>query len=173
MPQSVTTRPVTSSDLERVSALHATVFGPGRYVRSAYRVREGKGQVSRFCRLAELNGKLVATLRLTYIAIGGADGAVLLGPLAVHPDFAGQGYGRGLVSEALDDMKKAGVKLVVLVGDEPYYGRFGFKLVAPGQIAFPGPVNPHRILSVELEPGALGLYRGLMVALPPGASGKS
>lgn len=173
MSQSVTTRPVTSADLERISALHATVFGPGRYARSAYRVREGKSRMSRFCRLAETKGKLVATLRLTEIAIGGARGAALLGPLAVHPDFAGQGFGRRLVSEALEDMKKAGVKLVVLVGDEPYYGRFGFKPVPPGQVIFPGPVNPQRILGVELEPGTLGLYRGLVTAAPPGASGKS
>ena len=166
MSQNVTTRLVTAADLPRIAALHGRVFGPGRFVRSAYRVREGKGLISRFCRVAMLGGKPVATLRITDIAVGGTQGAALLGPLAVDPDFAGQGYGRRLVSEALDEMKHAGVKLVVLVGDEPYYGRFGFAPVAPGHILLPGPVNPQRILAVELEAGALQSFRGLVVAEP-------
>ena len=166
MSQNVTTRRVTAADLPAIATLHSRVFGPGRFVRSAYRVREGKGLISRFCRVAERGGKLVATVRITDIAIGGARGAALLGPLAVDPDVAGQGYGRRLVAEALDEMKHAGVKLVVLVGDEPYYGRFGFEPVAPGQMIFPGPVNPQRILAVELEAGALQFFRGLIVAEP-------
>ena len=163
MSATVATRPVKSADLRRIADLHARVFGPGRFVRSAYRVREGNGLMSRYCRVAERDGQIVAALRITDVSIGGTHGAALLGPLAVDPDFAGQGHGRRLVSEALDEMKNAGIKLVVLVGDEPYYGRFGFKPVPPGQIVFPGPVNPQRILAVELVPGALGLYRGLVV----------
>jgi len=70
------------------------------------------------------------------------------------------------VSEALDALKAAGFSLVVLVGDEPYYGRFGFKPVPFKSIAFPGPVNPARILAVELVAGALPRYRGLVAAAP-------
>ena len=96
-----------------------------------------------------------------------------MGPLAVDPEFRGCGFGSKLIRESLDEMKRAGVKLVVLVGDEPYYGRFGFKPVPNGQIAFPGPVDPNRILSLELSAGALEGYRGLIAAVtPPGASGK-
>ena len=101
---------------------------------------------------------------MTDVAIGGKGGASLLGPLVVDPEFAGQGYGRALVSEALEAARARGVRLVVLVGDEPYYGRFGFKAVPPGQIALPGPVDPRRLLAAELEPGALPRYRGMMKA---------
>ena len=173
MSPNVATRSVTIKDTAAIAALHGHVFGPGRFTRSAYRVREGKGLSSRFCRLAELGGKLVAALRLTDITVGGASGAVLLGPLAVDPEFRGCGFGSKLIRESLDDMKRSGIKLVVLVGDEPYYGRFGFKPVPNGQIAFPGPVDPKRILSLELSTGALESYRGLIAAvMPPGASGK-
>lgn len=160
MTQSPITRPVAPADMPAISKLHAHVFGPGRFVRSAYRVREGKELVSKYCRVADLNGRLIATLRLTEVLIGGTPGAALLGPLTVDPDFAGQGYGRKLVSEALENMEKGGIKLVVLVGDEPYYGRMGFKPVPLGQIIFSAPVNPVRILAVELETGALAAYRG-------------
>ncbi len=164
MSQDVLTRSVTPADLPAISRLHAHVFGPGRFVRSAYRVREGKGLHSKYCRVAELNGRLIATLRITDVIIGGTKNAALLGPLTVDPEFAGQGYGRKLVSEALEHMKKSGLRIVVLVGDEPYYGRLGFKPVPREQITFPAPVNPARILAVELEPGALANYRGQITA---------
>ena len=169
---SVTTRVASNSDLAAIAALHATVFGPGRFARSAYRVREGKGLMSRYCRVAEKGGELIASLRLTEAAIAGTQGAALLGPLAVHPNYTGQGFGRKLVAEAIDEMKAAGIKLVVLVGDEPYYGRFGFKRAPAGQIVFPVPVNPHRILVLELQEGALQAYRGAISATaPPGLDG--
>jgi predicted N-acetyltransferase YhbS len=164
MSTSVITRTAATHDLDAIFALHARVFGPGRFTRSAYRVREGKGHMSRYCRVADLNGRLIASLRLTEAMIGGVSGAALLGPLAVDPDFHGQGYGRQLVAEAMGVMKSEGVKLVVLVGDEPYYGRFGFKPVALGSIVFPGPVNPARILAAELAPGALANFHGVVAA---------
>lgn len=167
MHTSVTTRHVTLADIPAISRLHQTVFGPGRFVRSAYRVREGKGYLSRFCRLAQAGERIIAALRLTPVCIGADGGAVLLGPIAVDPAFAGKGFGRRLISEALDEMRAAGVSLVILVGDEPYYGRFGFKPVAIGQITFPGPVNPARILACELSKGALARYRGLIATEGP------
>ncbi len=164
MTLTVITRSVAPADLPAISKLHAHVFGPGRFVRSAYRVREGKGFYSKYCRVAEMGGSLIATLRLTEIAIGGTKGAALLGPLTVDPEFAGQGYGRKLVAEALQHMKTSGVKIVVLVGDESYYGRLGFEPVPIGQISFPAPVNPVRILAAELSPGARANYRGQISA---------
>ena len=166
MSTSVITRAATQQDLTAIIALQANVFGPGRFARSAYRVREGKGLMSRFCRVADRNGRLIASVRITEVSIGGTAGAALLGPVAVDPEFRDQGYGRKLVAECLEDMKRAGLALVVLVGDEPYYGRFGFKPGVPGSIVFPGPVNPARILAVELADGALARYRGLITAAP-------
>jgi predicted N-acetyltransferase YhbS len=101
---------------------------------------------------------------MSEISIGGKPGALLLGPLVVAPEYTDQGYGRALVTEALAAARAAGLVLVVLVGDEPYYGRFGFKPVAPGTITFPGPVNPKRILALELADGALARFSGLISA---------
>jgi len=161
MSPQATSRHATPADLPAISELHARVFGPGRFARSAYRVREGTPGVSPFCRLALIGSEIIAALRLTPVTIGGKGGALLLGPLAVAPAFAGQGYGKRLVAEALEDARGHGVRLVVLVGDEPYYGRFGFKRVPPGRIVLPGPADPARILAAELQPGALGEYAGL------------
>ncbi len=111
---------------------------------------------------------------MTDVTIGGTPGAALLGPLAVEPEYRGQGYGRQLVAEAMEDAKAAGVKLVVLVGDVPYYGRFGFAPVPMGQIVLPGPANPARILAAELIEGALQNYRGVVAAeTDAGSGGKS
>ncbi len=174
MSKPVTTRHAVAADLPAISALHQLVFGPGRFARSAYRVREGTGKVSRLCRVAERASGLVAALRMTEVAIGGVEGAVLLGPLAVNPEYRGQGYGRQLVAEALAEAKALGLSLVVLVGDVPYYGRFGFAPVPPGQIALPGPVNPARLLAVELQNGALKRYCGAVTAaVADGKGGKS
>lgn len=160
----VISRPLIAADLPAVADLHARVFGPGRFARSAYRVREGTEPVTRFCRGAFEGRALIAALRMTEVAIGGTDGALLLGPLAVDTAYAGQGYGRALITDVLDAARAAGKRLVVLVGDEPYYARFGFKRVPPGQILFPGPVNPQRILAAELSDGALAAYRGVVTA---------
>lgn len=167
MLSKIVNRPVAPDDVPLISALHDRVFGPGRFARTAYRVRERMGSaadVSRFCRLAIAGEQLIAALRMSEIAIGGKPGAVLLGPLVVAPEYAGQGYGRALVKEAMDAVRAAGLKIVVLVGDEPYYGRFGFAPVTPGAITFPGPVNPARILAAELEEGALADYAGVISA---------
>ena len=165
MTHHVSTRLVTPGDIGRISALHARVFGPGRFARTAYRVREGKGPMSPFCRLAVDGDRLVASLRFTEISIGGRDGALLLGPLAVDPDYAGKGYGRRMIAEGIADATRRGRRLIVLVGDLPYYGRFGFKPVPPGRIVFPGPVDPARILALELAEGATADYAGPIAAV--------
>jgi predicted N-acetyltransferase YhbS len=159
-------RKAQPQDIADISRLHGRVFGPGRFARSAYRVREGKGHLSRYCLVAELRGELVASLRITEIIIGGRAGAALLGPVAVDPEHRGHGLGTKLMTEALAAARAGGTALVVLVGDDPYYGRFGFKAVPAGQIVFPGPVNPARILACELKDGAVTEYRGTIVAIP-------
>ncbi len=113
MSPNVTNRALTEADFPTVSLLHAKVFGPGRFTRTAYRVREGAAPISPFCRVALLGDRLIAAVRFTPITIGGANGGLLLGPLAVDPDFAGQGFGKRLIAEALEAAKAADVKLVV------------------------------------------------------------
>lgn len=165
MSPQFTSRPVTPDDLSAIEALHAKVFGPGRFTRTAYRVREGTPPISRYCRALTHGDRLIAAVRMTPIRIGVTGGALLLGPLAVDPDFANQGFGRRLISEALAAAKADGVGLVLLVGDEPYYGRLGFHPVPVGQIRFPGPVDPLRLLAAELTPGALAGMHGLVVGI--------
>lgn len=165
MSPQISTRQATAEDLPAISRLHARVFGPGRFARTAYRVREGTPDVSAFCRVAYLGGQIIAALRFTPITIGDKPGALLLGPLAVTPELSGQGFGKRLIAEALDQAKTAGMRLVVLVGDAPYYARFGFKPVPAGQIVLPGPADPARILAAELCEGALADYVGLVRAV--------
>ena len=165
MASDIAIRHVLPEDLAQISALHARVFGPGRFTRTAYRIREGTPAISPYCRKALCDGRLIAAIRMTAVAIGGAPGALLLGPLAVEPELAGKGYGRRLIAEALAGSKDGGNHLVVLVGDEPYYGRFGFTRVPFGHIRLPGPVDPARLLAAELVPGALLQYRGLMTGV--------
>ena len=162
--RSILVRPAGPQDSADIDALHARAFGPGRFARTAYRLREGTAELSPFCRVCRIDGQLAAAVRFTPILIGGKGGALLLGPLAVHPDFANQGHGRGLVANALEAARSAGIALVVLVGDEPYYARLGFKRVPHGQIVLPGPVDPDRLLAAELAPGAFGTFGGLMTA---------
>jgi predicted N-acetyltransferase YhbS len=154
-------RPVRPEDRAAIASLHARAMGPGRFARTAYRVRErAEDGISPFCRVSVIGDRLVAAVRFTEVRIGGKDGALLLGPLAVEPELANRGYGRALAASALQDARAAGVALVALVGDEPYYGRLGFRRIPRGQIVLPGPVDPDRLLAVELRPGALGDYSG-------------
>lgn len=153
-------RPVNEADLAAIEALHDRVFGPGALTRAAYRVREGQPAFTPYCRVLFGDDVLVSALRFTAIQIGGATGAVMLGPLAVASEFANQGHGRLLVAEGLDAARRAGVALVVLVGDAPYYARFGFVQAPRGQILMPGPVDPARLLIAELAAGAAVRYQG-------------
>jgi predicted N-acetyltransferase YhbS len=143
------------SDAQALSELSAKAFGPGRFARTAYRVREGIPPVAPLCLTGWRDGQLVAGIRFTAVRIGAASDALLLGPLVVDPTHAGKGYGRALVEQGLALARAQGFALVLLVGDMPYYGRFGFAPVRPGQIALPGPVDPARLLALELKPGAL------------------
>jgi predicted N-acetyltransferase YhbS len=161
------TRAVTAADAARVGGLHARVFGPGRFARTAYRVREGTPFHSRYCRLAMIGDRLVAALRLTPVCVGGRPGALLLGPLAVDPEFANLGHGRRLIRESLDMAASDGRSLVVLVGDTAYYGRLGFApVLPPGRIRLPGPADPARILARDLVPGAGAAASGLVTREP-------
>lgn len=151
--------PETPDDADAIQHLNDRVFGPGRYARSAYRVREAADPDPGLCFVARVGTLLVGANAMTPIDIGGAP-ALLLGPLIVEPVFRSQGIGEALVTRSLEAAREAGWKLIILVGDEPYYGRMGFKPVPPGRITLPGPVDPARLLYCELEDGALEAAKG-------------
>ena len=151
--------PATDDDSEPVERLNERVFGPGRFARAAYRIRETTPADPALSFVARVGTLLVGASAMTPIVIGGAP-ALLLGPLIVEPVFRSQGIGEALVKRSLEAAKTAGWKLVVLVGDEPYYARMGFKQAPEGQISLPGPVDPARLLYCELEPGALAAAKG-------------
>ncbi|ODS01467.1 hypothetical protein AUC69_06740 [Methyloceanibacter superfactus] len=144
----------TADAAPALSQLSAQAFGPGRFARTAYRVREGVPPVPAL----SLTGWLdlsVGGIASPPSASGPRRAAALLGPLVVDPEVKGKGYGKALVSEGLARARDEGFGLVLLVGDMPYYGRFGFTPVPPGKFTLPGPVDPARLLAVELRPGAI------------------
>ena len=142
--------------------MHALRFGPGRFVRTAYRVREGTPDVSPFCRTARSGGRLLAAIRYTAVRTGERGNALMLGPLAVVPEFAYAGIGVRLIRESLAEAQRSGIGFVVLVGDMSYYGRFGFNVMPPGQLVWPGPVDPGRSLGLELIEGDAAGRTGLI-----------
>ncbi|XSG81334.1 MAG: GNAT family N-acetyltransferase [Methyloligella sp. ZOD6] len=154
------------ADGAALSKLSAVAFGPGRFTRTAYRIREGIPPVAALCLTGRLDERLIAGIRFTAITIGGKNGALLLGPLVVDPAYNGQGHGRALMQAGLAKARAAGYRLVILVGDLPYYGRFGFQQVPVGQIVLPGPVDAHRLLACELVDGALATASGLVLGEP-------
>ena len=168
MTLEITVEQLTAADLPEVLALHARAFGPGRFARTAYRIREGApqltSQISRFCLIGRVAGELVASIRFTPVTIGGKPGALLLGPLAVEARYAGLGYGKRLIADGIASARAAGVELIVLVGDEPYYAHAGFTRAKPGRIVLPGPVDPARLLLAELQPGATERFSGVVEA---------
>jgi len=144
-----------------IEAINAEAFGPGRFARAAYRIREGGPHERQLSFVAVYAATVVASVRLTRAAAG-AGRALLLGPLAVRPAYKNIGIGRQLVTIALEAAEKAGAPAVILVGDEPYYGPLGFKRVPRGQLALPRPVDPDRVLAVEFRPQALALLTGVL-----------
>lgn len=157
-----TVRRERMNDTAAVSRLSAQAFGPGRFARSAYRVREAqKGSSPGELDLCAWCGEVLAgSLHFSSVQIGGTPGALLLGPLAISPEFAGRGCGGILIAEGLQLAKAAGHRLVVLVGDHSFYGKFGFEISRPGRLTLPAPVDPARILVLELAPDVLGDYQG-------------
>lgn len=163
-PLTLHIRDEDASDAPALSALSAEAFGPGRFARTAYRIREGVPPVASLSLAGALDGTLVGGIRFTAVSIGAESKALLLGPLVVHPAHSGKGYGTALIGEGLKRAAAQGFRLLLLVGDMPYYGRFGFVPVPRGQITLPGPVDPARLLALELQPGALAGAVGLVQA---------
>jgi len=150
---SLTIRAETADDAEAIERLHERTFGPGRYAKTAYRLRESGPHALALSFTARVGTLLVGSVRLTPVRIGETP-ALLLGPLTVEPPFRDRGIGFTLIERALAEARTQGHRLALLVGDEPYYGRAGFKPVPKGRAAMPGPVDPERLLVAELVAGA-------------------
>lgn len=149
-------------DLPLLENLAERAFGPGRYARTAHRVREEAGSpVAELSLCATSNGKFIGSVRFYALSIDGNEGALMLGPLMVEPEWAGKGAGSALIKAGLEAAGQSGYRLVILVGDLSYFERFGFKRVPPGQIRLNGPVDRARLLAVELDEGALESFKGL------------
>ncbi len=147
-------RPERPEDGPAIEDLLDVCFGPGRYAKTAYRLRENVAPVAGLSHVAEENGALLGTVRYWPVLIGGAP-SIMLGPIAVLPAHRGRGMAIGLMERTLALAAEMGFASVVLVGDEPYYSRVGFARPPAGRMTMPGPVDYSRLLWRELAPGGL------------------
>lgn len=146
--------PETPKDTDEVEYLYDLAFAPGRTALSSYRLRDGIPPLDDLsCVARDDYDVLAGAIRYWPVRVGAAgEPALLLGPVAVHPTRQGEGLGALLIAQSLDLAQAHGWKRVLLVGDAPYYGRFGFRKVP---VLFPPPTNPDRVLGRELVPGGL------------------
>ena len=173
--QDMVIRPERAEDQKDIVHLHEEAFGPGRFARTAYRLREGVQPVRSLSLVAidqeemgrgdRSEGRLVGSIRFTAVSIGGSRGALLLGPLAVYVDYSGHRCGLRLMKQGLELARKEKFQMVLLVGDLAYYQKVGFTRIPPGQIEMPGPVDQNRLLALELQEGSLSDYKGKLSAL--------
>jgi predicted N-acetyltransferase YhbS len=141
----------TPSDWWEVEALYDLCFAPGREALSSYRLRDGVPPVADLCLLLRDDSGVAAAIRYWPVLVGGQP-VLLLGPIAVHPTHQGEGLGGWLMRDSLARAADAGWGRVLLVGDEPYYRRFGFTRM--NGVTMPPPTNPARVLGLELQQGA-------------------
>lgn len=142
----------TADDWWEVEALYDLCFAPGREALSSYRLRDGVGRVGPLCLIARDPDLILAgAIRYWPVAVGAGTG-LLLGPIAVHPTRQGEGLGGQLMQQSLGAARALGWDRVILVGDAPYYGRFGFQKLP--DVTMPPPTNPDRVLGLALRPNA-------------------
>ncbi|WP_298298573.1 GNAT family N-acetyltransferase [uncultured Litoreibacter sp.] len=153
-------RQETADDWWEVEALYDLSFAPGREALSSYRLRDDVAPVAGLCIVArDPDGILGGVIRYWPVSIGGHN-ALLLGPIAVHPTRQGEGLGGALMRDSLIRAGDAGWARVLLVGDAPYYGKFGFSKL--DHVHMPPPTNPDRVLGLPLQPGAWDGVAGLV-----------
>lgn len=157
------------SDWWEVEALYDTCFAPGREALSSYRLRDGVPPVAELCICArDVDGILAAAIRYWPVMVDRAD-CLLLGPIAVHPTRQGEGLGGLLIRDSLQRATALGWARVILVGDAPYYGRFGFEKLA--HVRMPPPTNPERVLGRALQPKAWAGISGPVRKFDPKRAG--
>jgi predicted N-acetyltransferase YhbS len=161
--------PESADDTQDIEALLDLAFGPGRYGKAVYRLREGVAPISELCTVIREEGMLKGSLRFWPVVIGDARvPALLLGPVAVAPADRGKGYARELIWDGLDRARRLGYGIVLLVGDEPYYVKFGFTRALTMALSLAGPVDLNRFLGLELYSRALLGVSGTLQRANPG-----
>ena len=160
----VTLRQERLADVEARELLLDEAFGEARWQKTSERLREGRLPADGLSFIAAERKRVVGTARLWHVTLASGHGALLLGPVAVAADCRGRGIGGALVRRAIEAARKFGHRAVMLVGDAPYYGRFGFTSAKTAALRLPGPFERHRLLALELIPGALDGARGLVAA---------
>lgn len=145
----------TPADEAGIKTLHEMAFGPGRFARTAFRIRETAAMADDLCFVAHSSqtNKIVGSVILSHITIGNTP-SLLLGPLTVAPEYKNKGAGKLLMRQVVESARSAGYESIILVGDEPYYGPFGFRQIPHGQVKLPGPVDPARLLACVLQDAA-------------------
>ena len=157
-------RTETAADIAARERLLDRAFGKTRRRKTSERIREGRLSAEGLAFTAvDAKGKLVGTIRLWDVVAGSAGQALLLGPLAVDCKQQGKGIGAALMRHAMAEAKMLGHAAIILVGDAPYYARFGFTGSLVADLHLPGPVDRARFLGIELIPGALDGADGLVV----------
>ncbi|WP_454632466.1 GNAT family N-acetyltransferase [Bradyrhizobium cenepequi] len=151
------------SDVEAREMLLDACFGENRHQRTCQRLRDGRAPAEGLALSAVADGRLVGTLRLWHVSAGGRP-ALMLGPLAVDSACRGLGVGAALTVRALELAVLRGHGAVILLGDAPYYARFGFSPEKMGELALPGPFERDRLLGLELREGALDGACGMITA---------
>jgi predicted N-acetyltransferase YhbS len=152
------------TDVAARETLLDEAYGAARFTKTSERLREGRLAADGLSLVATHNGRLVGTVRLWNIAAGRGRAALLLGPLAVHPEHRNRGIGSALMRRAIARARLAGHGAIVLVGDAAYYGRFGFSAAATGALWMPGQFDRDRLLALELKSGALAGALGMIGA---------
>jgi predicted N-acetyltransferase YhbS len=158
-----------ASDVLAREALLDACFGENRHTRTCQRLRDGRAPAEGLALSALAQGRLVGTLRLWHVSAGGVP-ALVLGPLAVDPSCRGLGVGAALMNRALTAAKARGHGAVVLLGDAPYYARFGFSGLKTTELSLPGPFERDRLLGLELRDGALDGAWGMIAPTVASAS---
>jgi predicted N-acetyltransferase YhbS len=151
-----------ASDVAEREALLDACFGEDRDARTCQRLRAGRAPAEGLAFSAMRQGRLIGTVRLWHVSAGGV-AALVLGPLAVHPSLRKLGIGRALMNHALAAAKARGHGAVILLGDAPYYARFGFSALKTGELSLPGPFERDRLLGLELREGALDGAWGMIM----------
>ncbi|NPU11035.1 N-acetyltransferase [Bradyrhizobium sp. 83002] len=152
-----------ASDVAARETLLDLCFGDNRHERTCQRLRDGRAPAAGLALTAVRSGVLVGTLRLWHVSAGGRD-ALMLGPLAVAPEARSLGVGAALMNAALMIAASRGHGAVVLLGDAPYYARFGFEAAKAAELELPGAFERARLLGLELVEGALDGAAGMIVA---------
>jgi len=155
--------PETGAHDPAIEDLHAEAFGPGRYARAAFRVREQGPHDRALSFVAENEGELLGSVRMTWIETAGTGArGLLLGPLAVRDGLKGKGIGKALLRRAVDAAREVCAPYILLVGDKPYYWPFGFETLPHGKVQMPGPVDPARFLVCALQPEVVETLGGMV-----------